>query len=242
MTDIYSKLSKARYKYFELADFLIPAMDCLRNHGLVTVTVFTEDFATMFVHEIEGKGKLAITSPMINATYHQQKAGNDGLVNTVDVQQGAMLKGCHPIQNLGAVQTYQRRYLWVSLMEVLEHDALDATTGADKSTAEVREFKKPNKTQPEKKATPKKAEAPKEVPEDDPKLVIESDKDAAGVVDMLLQFAEGMHSHSTDALADYWRVNTHIINKLKDEFPAEYERVKNKFTELREAAEEKQDD
>jgi hypothetical protein len=33
------------------------------------------------------------------------------------------------VQNLGAVQTYLRRYLWVAALEIVEHDALDATTG-----------------------------------------------------------------------------------------------------------------
>jgi hypothetical protein len=42
----------------------------------------------------------------------------------------ANLKGTHPIQNLGAVETYQRRYLWMTAMEIVEHDALDATTGS----------------------------------------------------------------------------------------------------------------
>jgi hypothetical protein len=41
----------------------------------------------------------------------------------------AELKGCHEVQNLGAVQTYLRRYLWTTAFEVVEHDALDATTG-----------------------------------------------------------------------------------------------------------------
>jgi hypothetical protein len=43
----------------------------------------------------------------------------------------AALKGCHEVQNLGAVQTYLRRYLWVTAMEIVEHDALDAVTGAE---------------------------------------------------------------------------------------------------------------
>jgi len=45
----------------------------------------------------------------------------------------AELKGCHAIQNLGAVQTYLRRYLWVTAMEIVEHDALDAVAGKDDS-------------------------------------------------------------------------------------------------------------
>ena len=56
----------------------------------------------------------------------------------------ASLKGCHAIQNLGAVQTYLRRYLWVNALEIVEHDALDATTGKDetpkKATRELTAF------------------------------------------------------------------------------------------------------
>ena len=53
--------------------------------------------------------KLVFTSPMSNAN----------------------LKGCHDVQNLGAVQTYLRRYLWVNAFEIVESDGLDATTGKD---------------------------------------------------------------------------------------------------------------
>jgi hypothetical protein len=47
----------------------------------------------------------------------------------------AALKGCHEVQNIGAVETYQRRYLWVTAMEIVEHDALDATTAKDAPAA-----------------------------------------------------------------------------------------------------------
>jgi hypothetical protein len=39
----------------------------------------------------------------------------------------AALKGCHPVQNLGAVETYIRRYLWVIALEIVEHDAVDSS-------------------------------------------------------------------------------------------------------------------
>jgi hypothetical protein len=42
----------------------------------------------------------------------------------------AALKGCHEVQNLGAVQTYIRRYLWVAALEIVEHDVVDASAGA----------------------------------------------------------------------------------------------------------------
>jgi hypothetical protein len=38
----------------------------------------------------------------------------------------AALKGCHDVQNLGAVQTYLRRYLWTNAFEIVEHDAIDS--------------------------------------------------------------------------------------------------------------------
>jgi hypothetical protein len=47
----------------------------------------------------------------------------------------AALKGCHAVQNLGAVQTYIRRYLWVTALEIVEHDAIDSSSGADVEVA-----------------------------------------------------------------------------------------------------------
>jgi hypothetical protein len=42
----------------------------------------------------------------------------------------AALKGCHEVQNLGAVETYIRRYLWVTALEIVEHDAIDSAEPA----------------------------------------------------------------------------------------------------------------
>jgi len=105
----------AKYSYFELGDFLIPAMECLKDNGLVPVISFEADLACMRVHEIDDTGStvICICSPMAEAN----------------------LKGCHPIQNLGAVETYQRRYLWVTLMEIVEHDALDSSAPVEDKPA-----------------------------------------------------------------------------------------------------------
>lgn len=99
----------AGYQYFELGDFLIPAMRVFKDAGLCAVVSFDKDIATMRIMEVEGDGLITITSPMGSAA----------------------LKGCHEVQNIGAVETYQRRYLWVAALEIVEHDALDATTGRD---------------------------------------------------------------------------------------------------------------
>jgi hypothetical protein len=97
----------AGYKYFELGDFLPTAQAIFNELGLCGIVSFTRDIATLTITCVDGGGELSLTSPMGSAA----------------------LKGCHEVQNIGAVETYQRRYLWVSAFEIVEHDALDATTG-----------------------------------------------------------------------------------------------------------------
>lgn len=95
----------AGYKYFELSDFLIPALKVFQENQLCAFISFDTDLATMTIVDIETKEQIKITSPMAEAN----------------------LKGCHPIQNLGAVETYTRRYLWVAALEIVEHDAVDSS-------------------------------------------------------------------------------------------------------------------
>lgn len=99
----------AKYSYFELGDFLPAVQQIFRELGLCGVVSYAPDLATLTITDVDGGGEIRITSPMA----------------------GADLKGCHPIQNLGAVETYTRRYLWVAALEIVEHDVLDATTGKD---------------------------------------------------------------------------------------------------------------
>jgi len=99
----------AGYKYFELGDFLPTVMEIFHNLGLCGVVSFTADIARLTIIDTEDGSQIEITSPMGSAN----------------------LKGCHEVQNIGAVESYQRRYLWVTAMEIVEHDLLDATTGKD---------------------------------------------------------------------------------------------------------------
>jgi hypothetical protein len=94
----------ANYYYFELGDFLIPALQIFNNHGLTGIISFGKETADMrIVNNDKPEEVILIESPMSTAA----------------------LKGCHEVQNLGAVQTYLRRYLWVAALEIVEHDALD---------------------------------------------------------------------------------------------------------------------
>lgn len=109
----------AGYKYFELGDFLIPALGVFREVGLCAVVTFDGQTARMVIVDTDKPDaeRIIIESPMGSAA----------------------LKGCHEVQNIGAVETYQRRYLWVAALEIVEHDAIDATTGTtDRIPASVK--------------------------------------------------------------------------------------------------------
>lgn len=95
----------AGYKYFELADFLPQTMQIFESLGLASVVSFDKEFAHLNITDVEDSTTIHISSPMAEAN----------------------LKGAHPIQNLGAVMSYQRRYLWLAAMEIVEHDIIDAT-------------------------------------------------------------------------------------------------------------------
>jgi hypothetical protein len=95
----------AGYSYFELGDF-IPTINQIFNEiGLCGVVSYDSEIASLTITDVDDGTSIVITSPMADAN----------------------LKGCHPIQNLGAVETYTRRYLWVTAMEIVEHDALDSS-------------------------------------------------------------------------------------------------------------------
>ena len=95
----------AGYQYFELGDFLPTINQIFSRVGLCGVVSFDKELATLTITDTDDNSEIKLTSPMADAN----------------------LKGCHPIQNLGAVETYTRRYLWVSAMEIVEHDALDSS-------------------------------------------------------------------------------------------------------------------
>ena len=95
----------AGYQYFELGDFLPTINQIFSKVGLCGVVSFDKELATLTITDTDDNSEIKLTSPMADAN----------------------LKGCHPIQNLGAVETYTRRYLWVSAMEIVEHDALDSS-------------------------------------------------------------------------------------------------------------------
>lgn len=109
----------AGYEYFELQDFLPAVQTIFADTGLCAVFRVGSSDATLTVYNTDNPEEYVLfTAPMA----------------------AAELKGCHPVQNLGASISYLRRYLYVNALEIVEHDALDATTG---STEPPRQAPKP---------------------------------------------------------------------------------------------------
>jgi len=98
----------AKYFYYELQDFL-PTINIICNEvKLIPVVTFSNEFATLtLIDALKPEDKIVFNSPLSSAD----------------------MKGCQPVQNLGGLETYQRRYLYVMAFEIVEHDALDPIVG-----------------------------------------------------------------------------------------------------------------
>lgn len=102
----------AGFSYYELSDFL-PAINIICNNvGLFTAISFEMDYAILRIYDCEDMDKfIEFKSPM------------------KEIQQ----KGCNDIQSLGSVETYSRRYLYLTAFEIVENDFSDAVLGSDRN-------------------------------------------------------------------------------------------------------------
>jgi hypothetical protein len=130
--NVYEKLAKARvmfqannpkmsgkntyagYTYFELSDILPVINKIGAEIGFVCEVSFSDVAELVFRNTEKPEESIRFVSPMSTAT----------------------LKGCHEVQNLGAVQTYIKRYLYQNAFEIVESDALNAGTKEEKKPAQ----------------------------------------------------------------------------------------------------------
>ncbi len=196
----------AGYKYFELGDFLPTVQKIFVDLKLSGYVSYLPDVAVLTITDIEDGTQIFINSPMASAA----------------------LKGAHDIQNLGAVQTYLRRYLWVTAMEIVEHDVLDASLGSDTGNAK----------QPFKPATKADNMKPVEVPKakvhvdlnGDPgdwQLKVDDVNNLPAVVaavDLMVSLAKNQSE-----IKLMFQGNKNIFEALKANYPAEYADVLEKL-------------
>lgn len=111
----------AGYTYYELGDFIPTIVTKCKEYKILTYFSFDNDFAKLIAVNAENpEEKIETTSPM------------------KDLQ----LKGCNDIQALGGTETYQRRYLYMALFDIVENDMFDAVKAEPVVDAELEKAKK----------------------------------------------------------------------------------------------------
>lgn len=99
------KNTYSKYNYFELGDFLPDINNIFNELGLCAVFSYEKESANLMIYNIDNiDERILFDSPT---------APSD-------------LKGALPIQSLGAMHTYMRRYLYLMALEIVEQDAIDA--------------------------------------------------------------------------------------------------------------------
>lgn len=115
--------SFANYKYYELSDILPVINKAAKEIGFACIVRFGKEEATLeMVDCAKPEDRIVFTSPMSTAS----------------------LKGCHEVQNLGAVESYIRRYLYITTFEIVESDALDLTMNPSSHSTQAGHAAAPN--------------------------------------------------------------------------------------------------
>jgi len=101
------------FDYYELHDILPKINDLSKHYRFLCAVSFNPGTAVLKIFDIDDPAQiLEFSSPMA----------------------GVQLKGAHDIQNMGAVQTYMRRYLYMAAFEITECDFFDCGQGSAEKT------------------------------------------------------------------------------------------------------------
>ena len=220
----------AGYKYFELGDFLPAVQLIFEDLGLCGIVSYDNEYASLCITDTDDGTTIRITSPMATA----------------------QLKGAHDIQNLGAVETYQRRYLWMTAMELVENDPIDSSPPVEKPVVKVpkleilpTEPEKPKyKVENPKPTVPKESkEFPglKEIGVAEPtvewQIKIAGDDDPVVWKDMVMHSTKMTIelTKTPEDVQSIYRVNKATYERLKTEFPVEFTELLDLFKARKEA-------
>ena len=101
----------AEFDYFELADIVPVATEIFAKHRIMLTVTFDEMATALLVNLDDPHDAIAFQSPMRQLDYSK-------------------IKGMNALQGLGSEETYQRRYLYMMVLDIVEHDTIDATSGS----------------------------------------------------------------------------------------------------------------
>lgn len=101
----------ANFNYYELADFLPSINEIFDNVGLFSSFSIDDKEAYLIITNIDNPNEtIRFSSPTAEAE----------------------IKGCTPIQCLGGIHTYMKRYLYLNALEIVESDMFDSKVGDKK--------------------------------------------------------------------------------------------------------------
>lgn len=127
-TNVYGKLIEARirfretgikkkgvnryaeFDYFRLDEIIPVKQEIFRDLGLADVITFGNEVATLTIFNVD--------NPEESIDFMSQLAPDESMIK-------------NPIQKVGAVQTYVRRYLYLLALDIIESDGIEETTGKD---------------------------------------------------------------------------------------------------------------
>lgn len=120
----------AEFKYFELADIVPAKTHIFAELGLVDCVTFTPEEATLCLFNADKPDEMIpFMSPMRPLSVVSQNGKNK----------------MNELQGLGAEETYQRRYLYMMALDIVEADSFDATSGQDENSKSRNVTEKPQK-------------------------------------------------------------------------------------------------
>lgn len=97
----------ANFYYYQLEDFIPTLNELMKNSKITSNFSIVGETAILTLIDYEDNTSSIYQSPIADAS----------------------LKGCTPVQSLGGVHTYLKRYLYQNAFEITESDLLDGTLG-----------------------------------------------------------------------------------------------------------------
>lgn len=97
----------AEYKYFTLDEIIPVKQEIFRDLGLADVISFGTEVANLMIYNVD--------NPEESIEFMSQLAPDESMIK-------------NPIQKVGAIQTYVRRYLYLLALDIIESDGIEETT------------------------------------------------------------------------------------------------------------------
>lgn len=98
----------AEFKYFRLDEIIPTKQEIFREVGLADIITFGNEVATLTIYNVD--------NPDESIDFMSQLAPDESMIK-------------NPIQKVGAIQTYVRRYLYLLALDIIESDGIEETAG-----------------------------------------------------------------------------------------------------------------